>query len=151
MSYRRYSDGDGWVLLIVLVLVLAGFVAYWIARLCWAMLTEAVRVYQDHGFSHSKVGKLLRWSLVGFVVVVLISSLGAVLFPTTTGVDAALISWSFFLWSGIVALCSWFAGKRDRGHHLGDLDTYLDGLSKVDTRPTRSNNTNGNSSPASIG
>jgi len=128
MSYRRYSDGDGWVMLIVLALVVAGFVAYWIARLCWAMLTETVCIYRDYGFVPTKTARMLQVALFAFVGLLVLGTVTAVIFPLTVGADLSLICWSFCAFCVSIAACGWYARKHDLRHGPGwdNLDTYLD-------------------------
>jgi hypothetical protein len=106
----------------------AAFQLAWKQQLVGPVDKEPLGAYYAATVNQAKALTILQVALFGFVGVLVLGSVTAVLFPMTAGTDLNLICWSFFAFCVSFAACGWYARKYDphRRPEWGDLDTHLD-------------------------
>lgn len=152
-GYRRGSwedqvIGEGMaVIAILFILVVAAVVT-----LVLAAGKETARLAEESASYSDSTRKVLLWTLLSFLGLVLACGLFAVLIPAVTTGAVYTAAWSFLVCVLIVEGCDWRERGRERGStsRLGDLDTYLDFESPTSVH-LGSDSRNGKAEPLPIG
>ncbi len=128
-GYRRGSwedqvIGEGMALAaLLLILVVAAIVS-----LAVAAGKETARLAEESASYSDSTRKVLRWTVLSFLGLLLACGLFAVLIPAVTTEAVYTAAWSFLVCVLIVEGCDWREQlqAKNASPRLGDLDTYLD-------------------------